>query len=136
MALRYMVSDTILAKGERVQPAKSMTEGVRRVRRPRKHIRSPIKGMKFWALLLANVILYAVLCHRWIGDDKSHIVKFFTANRGMLRGIFYHEENPAAIVWGKVVHEGDTIRGYKVVKIHKNKVEFEKEGEILVRSMN
>ena len=42
-----------------------------------------------------------------------------------LTGIFYNERNPAAVVNGKIVHEDDVIDGVRVLKIHKNKVEFE-----------
>ena len=45
---------------------------------------------------------------------------------GVITGIVYAEENPSAIIDGRVVHEGDTIHGVKVVKIHKDKIEFVK----------
>ena len=44
-------------------------------------------------------------------------------------GITYAEEDPSAVVGYDIVHEGDTIRGVKVVKIYRDKVEFEKDGE-------
>ena len=45
-----------------------------------------------------------------------------------LTGIFYSQDNPMAIVEGEIVHEGDTIGDVKVLKIHKDRVEFEKSG--------
>ncbi len=42
-----------------------------------------------------------------------------------LTGIFYTEDNPAAVVDGKIVHEDDMIGDVRVLKIHKHKVEFE-----------
>jgi len=43
-----------------------------------------------------------------------------------LTGILYAEGNSSAVVDGKIVHEGDTINGAKVIKIHRDKVEFER----------
>jgi thiol-disulfide isomerase/thioredoxin len=45
-----------------------------------------------------------------------------------LTGIIYSEENPMAIVNGKIVHKGDAVGDVKVVKIYKNGVELEKSG--------
>lgn len=48
-------------------------------------------------------------------------------NAGSLRisGILHAEDNPAALVNGKLVYEGDVIDGARVVRIFPNKVEFE-----------
>lgn len=45
---------------------------------------------------------------------------------GVITGIVYAEEKPSAIIDGQIVHEGDTIHGAEVVKIHRDKIEFEK----------
>jgi type II secretory pathway component PulC len=45
-----------------------------------------------------------------------------------LTGILYSQDNPAAVIGSKIVHEGDVVDGVKVVKINKNAVEFEKNG--------
>lgn len=45
----------------------------------------------------------------------------------VVTGITYAEEDPSAVVGYDIVHEGDTIRGVKVVKIYRDKVEFEKD---------
>jgi hypothetical protein len=52
-----------------------------------------------------------------------------SSNKVALKGILYSEDNPSAIIDGKIVKEGDIINGIKVVKIHKDTVEFEKDGE-------
>ncbi len=44
---------------------------------------------------------------------------------GVITGILYAEEKPSATINGKVVHEAETIDGVKVVKIYRDKVEFE-----------
>jgi len=52
-----------------------------------------------------------------------------TATQIQVTGILYSEDNPSAIVNGKVVKDGDIINDVKVVKIHKNSVEFESDGK-------
>jgi thioredoxin 1 len=52
-----------------------------------------------------------------------------------LTGIFYTEDNPLAIVDGKIVHEEDIIGDLKVLKIYKDKVEFERSGRRWSQSM-
>ena len=49
-----------------------------------------------------------------------------------IRGYVGTEDNPVipwAIIRGQVVREGDTVGGVKIIKIHKDKVEFEKNGK-------
>ena len=41
-------------------------------------------------------------------------------------GVLHSNDRPAAIIGYRIVHEGEVIRDVKVVKIHKDKVEFEK----------
>jgi hypothetical protein len=45
---------------------------------------------------------------------------------GVVAGILYSSDKPAALIDGKIVHEGDAIQGVTVVKIHKDRVEFAK----------
>ncbi len=49
--------------------------------------------------------------------------------RVALKGILYSEDTPSALIGETIVREGDIIDGVKVVKINKNTVEFEKDGE-------
>lgn len=46
-----------------------------------------------------------------------------------LTGILYAGDNSSAVVDGKIVHEEETINGMKVIKIHRDKVEFERAGK-------
>ena len=49
-----------------------------------------------------------------------------------IRGYVGAEDNPVipwAIIRGQVVHQGDTVGGVKIFKIHKDEVEFEKDGK-------
>ena len=61
---------------------------------------------------------------------------FLTTSKLDVTGIMYYDENPAAIISGKVVHEGDVVQNCKVVKIHKNKVELQKDGKSLTKHIS
>jgi len=63
-----------------------------------------------------------------IGNDESPL----TVHRAhiQLECIFYSKEKPEAIVDGKIVHEGDTIKGYKILRIHEDSIELENDGNI------
>jgi len=54
-----------------------------------------------------------------------------------LTGISYTEDDPdpIAIVNGKIVHEEDVMDGVRVLKIYKDKVEFERDGRRWSQSM-
>jgi hypothetical protein len=98
---------------------------------------SPLKRRKkLWLLLVANLIIYSVVFAFWIDGGKNRIWGLLTANRGMVSGIMYNAEKPCAIVYGEVVDEGDTINGYKVVKIYRDRVELEKDGKNLVKAVH
>ncbi|HUT29999.1 MAG TPA: hypothetical protein VMX13_09415 [Sedimentisphaerales bacterium] len=127
MALRYMVSDTDLAAGRVSVPEQE----------PVAVVKSPSASRKrlwFLLLLLANVISWTYLYALWSGR-QSELLRLLPFNRAMVTGIIYQEQNPCAIVRGRVAHEGDMIDGYKVVKIHKDRVEFEKNGRIVIRQV-
>lgn len=47
----------------------------------------------------------------------------------VVSGILYSEDEPSAVVGDQIVHEGDALHGINVVKIYKDKVEFEKNGQ-------
>ena len=51
-----------------------------------------------------------------------------TPTVGLVTGILYNEDNPSAIIGSWVVYEGEALHGVNIVKIHKDKVEFEKNG--------
>jgi len=52
-----------------------------------------------------------------------------TTTRGLITGIMCTEEHSSAVINGEIVREGDTIHGVKVVKIYKDRVEFEKDSK-------
>ena len=47
---------------------------------------------------------------------------------GVITAILHNENNPTALVGIKLVHEGDVISGAEVIKIHRDRVEFDRDG--------
>lgn len=80
----------------------------------------------------AVVIVAGIVYHFWpaIKDALATTTAVVVKKGVSLTGIFYSEDDPdpMAMVNGKTVHEEDVIAGVKVLKIHKDKVEFEKDG--------
>jgi hypothetical protein len=126
MVLKYMMVNTGLAEDEAARPAAPAVEQAASAS-------GPSKKVKFLLLLVVNVVVWIVVYNIWAGEAQIPLWEFLTTNRGMVTGIMYNQENPCAIVQGEVVHEGDTVRGYKVVKIRREEVEFEKDGEIFTK---
>lgn len=137
--LRYMVTGTDLSKvampevkGGNVRPQKEVAH-------PKKGVSSSKRKLKFWLLLISNVIIYVLvynLWRGWTGWRSNGVWDNLTVNRGILTGIIYNSENPCAIICGKVVHQGDTVNGYKVVKIYRTKVELQKNGKSLTKRVH
>jgi hypothetical protein len=46
-----------------------------------------------------------------------------------ITGIIQSNDKPSAILGGKIIHEGDSHHGVTIVKIHKDKIEFEANGK-------
>ena len=59
-----------------------------------------------------------------------------TPQRGLISGIVSSEDSFCALIGSEVVREGDIIDGIKIVKIHKDKVEFEKNGKRWTQALN
>ena len=88
-----------------------------------------------YVLLLgfAVVIVGGIVYHFWpaIKDTLATTKNAVVANKEVsLTGIFYTENDPdpIAMINGKIAHEEDMIGSVRVLKIHKDKVEFEKDG--------
>jgi len=86
--------------------------------RNRGHIISKLKAL----ILLQFLVIVAVIV-----VFASHSF-FATPRRGVVTGILYTIENSTALIDKQIVKEGDTIYGVTVVKIHRNDIEFEKNG--------
>lgn len=154
MVLKYMVSDTDLVGSQAAEqaakpvdqsPPASPTQASP-VRKPkpspvRKKRPAPLSRVKISILVLANLALFAYAYNRWTPEnfwrpgkslfgsgENASALEFLSSGKLKITGIMHYDENPAAIVAGRVVYEGDVVEGCKVVKIQKDKVEFEKDG--------
>ena len=144
MVLKYMVSDTDLAKGDLgqpetkvEQPEKKVVSDWRRQSCKLKERPSSKKSMKFWYFLIAVMILGAVGYYLWTADLISPALDFLpiSTKKVVVTAIVYGEENASAVVSGSVVREGDIVEGFKVVKIYEDKVEFEKNGKSFTKKV-
>ncbi len=59
------------------------------------------------------------------------VIRFLTAKptHGLVTGILYNDENASVIIDTQILKAGNTIHGVKIIKILRNKVEFEKNGQ-------
>ena len=77
--------------------------------------------------LLVVLIIIAVCAgayHFWTSNNAQAVTEHM-----VLTGILYSDHNPAAVVDTQIVHEGEMIKGVKVVKIYPDKVVFRKDGQ-------
>ena len=150
MVFKYMVADTELVNGKASKPQKQNVQ-ITKVPAPskKKNVSSPIKKVKFCLLIVTNIILFSYLYNHlapetfprpWenipIPGRNIPSLDFLTMNNLDVTGIMYYDENPAAIVSGKVVHEGDTLDNCKVIKIHKDKIDFLKDGRHFTKNLS
>ncbi|MHC4757736.1 MAG: hypothetical protein ACYTE8_03695 [Planctomycetota bacterium] len=52
-----------------------------------------------------------------------------------VRGILFSQDNPSALIGEDIVHEGDEVFGATVIKITKDNVQFERDGETWTQSV-
>lgn len=126
MVLKFMTMNTSLADDESARPGGPVVQQAANGSRPKRKV-------KFLILLAVNIVVWIVVYNIWAGETQIPIWNFLTTNRGMVTGIMYNPENPCAIVHGEVVHEGDTVEGCRVVKICRDEVRFERDGEIFTK---
>lgn len=137
MVLRYMVSDSDLGKGELRQQEMEVEQPRRRAAQPKRSMPSSKKSMKLRLFLMVIVILGIAVYYLWTAELISPILESLPTNKEVVvRSIVYSEENASAMVSDRIVREGDMIDGYKVVKIYRDKVEFEKKGKIFTKHVN
>jgi len=143
MVMKYMVSGTDLEKPklrqpetEVEQPRRKAVQPAREVVQPKRMRPSSKKRVKLWLLLMIIVILGVVVYYLWPAGLISPTLESLPTNKVVVSAIVYSEENASAIVSNRVVHEGDMINGYKVAKIHRDKVEFEKNGKSFTKQVS
>ncbi len=102
----------------------------------------------FCLLLLANIIVLNAVYGLSTAEKNTPIWEAITTDnliyklwtkypltskspqKGIVNGILFDEENPAALIDNQLVHEGDTIGGVNVVRISPEKIQFEKNGRV------
>jgi len=150
MVLKYMITDTDLAEGGLGPPEKEDDKPKARAKPSEKKVvsdwrrgtgtpkwadRSSRRNTKLWFFLFAVVVLGAVGYYLWSADLLSPALDILPT-KVKVTAIVYGEENASAIVNSSVVREGDVIEGYKVVKIHREEVEFEKKGKRFTKKID
>ena len=73
-------------------------------------------------LLLAAIVTITVMMGHYV---QAHVT---AARYGTVNGIVYEKNKPVAVIDNNIVCEGAIIHRVRVVKIYKDKVEFEKNG--------
>lgn len=91
-------------------------------------------------LICAVAIVAGIACYFWptIQGLPAMTKAAVALNKDVsLTGIFYTKDDPdpMAIVNGEMVHEQDMIGDVKILKIHKDKVDFERNGRTWSQSM-
>jgi len=51
------------------------------------------------------------------------------SQKGLVGSIVYNESRPSSLINDQIIHEGDIIDGVTIIRIHEDKVEFEKNGK-------
>lgn len=137
MVLRYMISDTDLEKavlrkpknealkseGKDKQPNKKPSQLKRKRSLFKKHMKLMLFSM---AIAISGISFY----YLWTVEIKPSNVESLPAEKEVVvTSVVYSDQNASAVVSGRIVHEGDMMNGYRVVKILRNNVEFEKDGK-------
>jgi hypothetical protein len=136
MVLRYMLSSSDLADSKVVQSSKKPDQvKEKRVGGRSRKFSVSVRGLGFLFLIVVVLVSWGSL-HKSVTGKNLPIWYYLTSNKSMVTGIVCNSQNRTAIVRGRVVHEGEVVAGYKVVKISKDKVEFEKNGKTVIKYLN
>jgi hypothetical protein len=138
----------------RMVPARTKTAAKRRVVHPQPQVAHVRKSKKLWILLALLGIVCGVgailfrpnlVPDKWGKRMKSYVsaaigsktAKPEPETPGLIKGIVSSENGFGALIGIEFVREGDTTSdGIKVIKIHKDKVEFEKNGKRWTQGLN
>jgi len=116
------LADKYNREQKREDNSKMQSQAVKKTRKSSLHV---------LLLVFALVIVASIAYYFWPtvkGLRATTKVSALFHKDVSLTGIFYSDDDPIAIVEGKIVHEEDVIDDVKVLKIHKDKVEFERAG--------
>lgn len=85
-----------------------------------------------WVLMIIALIAAMAGYYFWTTKSKIEIPglpNFLPTGKGLVTGIVSGGDKPSAVINGAIVCEGDVVSGITVVKIYKDRVEFEKNGK-------
>lgn len=155
MVLKYMITDDDLAEGDlgkgegkakqpSPRPGKEQSEKKvvsdwrRQTIEPKWAAQSSGRNIKSWLFLMTVGVLCVAGYFVWSMDLMSSALEYLptSTSKVIVTAIVYGDESASAVVSGSVVHEGDTVEGCKVVKIHADKVEFERKGKSFTKQVN
>ena len=91
---------------------------------------------KFSLLLSGNLIVWLFFAVAFLDIDvfsmnSIHLPKM--PQKLAVSGILYHEKTPSALISKQVYGIGDIVDGYTITRIGRTEVEFQKDGETLIR---
>lgn len=110
--------------------SKMQIQAVKKTRKSSLHVLLLV----FVVVIVASIIYYFWPTVKGLGVTAK--VSALIHKDVSLTGIFYSEDDPIAIVNGKIVHEEDVVGDVKVLKIHKDKVELERAGRKWSQNMH
>ena len=84
-------------------------------------------------LVIAAIVTIVIMitCHLSVKARQRTLAPRY----GLVTGVIYNDEKPAAVIDNQIVHEGTTIHGVKVVKISRDKVQFQKNNRVWTQSI-
>jgi len=69
-------------------------------------------------------------------EQNDTTIKTKTTRIATIKDIVYSEDKPSAVIGNLIVYIGDKVNGATIVKINRDSVEFEKDGERLIRKIH
>ncbi len=80
--------------------------------------------------LIAIALIAAMAGYYFLTTKKKiEVPNILPSGKGLITGIVSGGDKPSAVIDRKIVGEGDVVSGIRVVKIYKDRVEFEKDGK-------
>ncbi|HUS72134.1 MAG TPA: thioredoxin family protein [Sedimentisphaerales bacterium] len=124
------LADKFDEEQKRENNSKKQRQAVKKTRKSSSHVLLLV----FAVVIVASIAYYFWPTVKGIGVTTKVAALFH--KDVSLTGIFYSDDDPIAIVEGKIVHEEDVVGDVKVLKIHKDEVEFERSGRRWSQNMH
>jgi len=128
MGLHYIICDTELTQA-------SFSECAKLTSVRQQPLSSTVRKIALLSLVVANLVLWTFVYEIW-PEKEPPVAGLSQTAIGAVTGIMYSEDKPSAIMHGKVVYKGDVVAGYRIVKIDKREVVFEKDGRVISKQVS